>query len=147
MNEAVWSLGSGVIFAIGLAISGMTLPSKVSGFLDFFGRWDPSLAFVMGGAVAVYVLAHRVERSRAKPFFADRFPERSRNVVDRRLLGGAAIFGIGWGLSGFCPGPALVSVGAGAHAALWFVPAMVAGMFASRWLDRRESARAAECGV
>lgn len=120
---------AGALFALGLAISGMTQPAKVIGFLDFFGAWDPSLAFVMGGAVGVYLLAHRgLVTQLRKPFFAERFSIPSRRDIDRRLVVGAAIFGVGWGLSGFCPGPALVSLGAGVPATFWFVPGVVIGM-------------------
>ncbi len=127
---------AGFLFALGLAISGMTQPAKVSGFLDFAGAWDPSLAFVMAGAVGVYFAADRFARRARRPLFAEHFPPRPPARVDGRLVAGAALFGVGWGLSGFCPGPALVSVGAGARAALWFVPAMVAGMWIFKQLDR-----------
>jgi uncharacterized protein len=133
MKGRAWFAVAGVVFAGGLVLSGMTQPSKVSGFLDVTGHWDPSLAFVMLGAVAVYFAADRVARCRSKPLFAAQFPP-VRAGLDARLIGGAALFGVGWGLSGFCPGPALVSIGAGARAALWFVPAMLAGMVLHRAL-------------
>jgi uncharacterized membrane protein YedE/YeeE len=136
MMGRVLSLVSGLIFAFGLALSGMTQPAKISGFLDFFGRWDPSLAFVMGGAVVVYVVGHRLALRRGKPLFADALPDRPPARVDRSLIAGAIIFGVGWGMSGYCPAPAIVSVGAGASAALWFVPAMVAGMIAHLLFER-----------
>jgi uncharacterized membrane protein YedE/YeeE len=119
---------SGVLFAMGLSLSGMTQPEKVRAFLDFTGRWDPSLAFVMLGAVVVYFVAHRFTRLRARPIYGERFPAPLPSGIDGRLLAGAALFGVGWGLSGFCPGPALVAFGAGMRAALWFAPAMLAGM-------------------
>jgi uncharacterized membrane protein YedE/YeeE len=125
---AVATVGAGFLFAIGLALSGMTQPGKVIGFLDFFGKWDPSLAFVMGGAVGVYFWAYRVIAGRGRALSGSALPEVPRSRIDVRLIGGALLFGIGWGLSGFCPGPALVSVGAAAPAALWFVPAMAAGV-------------------
>ena len=121
-------LGAGLVFALGLALSGMTQPAKVIGFLDFFGRWDPSLAFVMVGAIGVYAIALRLGARRDHPRFAPRFVLPTPTRVDARLVAGAAIFGVGWGTSGFCPGPALVSLGAGTRAAAWFVPALIAGM-------------------
>ena len=133
-------VGAGFLFAVGLALSGMTHPAKVSAFLDVAGAWDPSLAWVMGGAVAVYFAANRFARRRARPLHAAAFPPRPPTRIDARLIGGAAIFGVGWGLSGFCPGPALVSVGAGVSAALWFVPAMLAGMALQRLMPPRASA-------
>jgi uncharacterized membrane protein YedE/YeeE len=130
--RAFWSsAAAGAVFAVGLAVSGMTLPSKVIGFLDVFGDWDPSLAFVMGGALLVYGIGFRLIMGRPKPVFEASFHLPTRRDVDGRLLGGAALFGIGWGLGGFCPGPALTSIGAG-FAGLWgillFIAAMVAGM-------------------
>lgn len=130
-------VGAGFLFAVGLALSGMTQPTKVSGFLDVAGAWDPSLAWVMGGAVSVYFAADRIARRRARPLHAAAFPPRPMARIDARLVGGAALFGVGWGLSGFCPGPALVSVGAGVGAALWFVPAMLAGMALQRLVSPR----------
>jgi len=128
-------IGSGALFALGLAVSGMTQPAKVVGFLDVSGDWDPSLAFVMLGAVGVYLSVYRgLVARRAAPLYADRFSIPTGSQIDARLLGGAAIFGVGWGLSGFCPGPALVSLGAGTPSALWFVPAAVIGMLVyNRW--------------
>lgn len=117
----------GVVFAAGLLIGGMTQPSKVVGFLDLLGDWDPSLAFVMGGALLVHTLAGRVIRRRARPILDTQFHVPSRRDLDRRLIAGAALFGIGWGLAGYCPGPALVSLAA-AGPALIFVLAMLAGM-------------------
>ena len=138
---AAVELLAGAVFALGLAVSGMTQPAKVVGFLDFFGSWDPSLAFVMLGAVAVYALAYRRgARRMGKPFFAERFSLPTRSTVDAPLVAGAAIFGIGWGLGGFCPGPGLVAFGAGARTAWWFVPAAVAGMLLQQ-LAARDPAR------
>jgi uncharacterized membrane protein YedE/YeeE len=127
----------GFLFAVGLALSGMTHPSKVSGFLDFFGAWDPTLAFVMVGAVGVFSAAHLSTRRLSRPLLGERFPKPPPTGVDARLVIGAALFGVGWGMSGFCPGPALVSIGAGARAALWFVPSMVVGMLIYRVLIPR----------
>lgn len=117
----------GVVFALGLGISGMTQPEKVIGFLDFTGSWDASLMFVMGGAVMLYFLFFRVLRGE-RPMLAKRFRLPTRRTIDRRLVGGAALFGVGWALAGFCPGPAITSLGAGGGQALLFVAAMAGGM-------------------
>ncbi|MEO0811429.1 MAG: DUF6691 family protein [Myxococcota bacterium] len=121
---------AGAVFAVGLGVSGMTLPSKVIGFLDLFGgQWDPSLAFVMGGAVSVYAIAFQLIRRRSKPVIASQFQlPNSAPLVDRRLIAGAVLFGVGWGLGGFCPGPALVSSAALGQSALVFTASMLAGM-------------------
>lgn len=124
----------GLVFALGLVLGGMTQPSKVVGFLDFTGAWDPSLAMVMVGALATHAFLSRVVLARPRPLFSASFMVPTRTDIDARLLGGAAIFGVGWGLGGFCPGPALVSLGAGVHAALIVVPAMLVGMLLhDRW--------------
>ena len=129
MIGVLFPLAAGLLFALGLGVSGMTQPAKVVGFLDFFGAWDPSLAFVMLGAVAVYFATHRaLVLKLKKPLGAARFAIPTQSRIDARLLGGSALFGVGWGLSGFCPGPALVSFGAGVRSALWFVPAALLGM-------------------
>ncbi len=120
---------AGVIFAVGLGISGMTHPEKVIGFLDFAGRWDPSLGFVMLGAVATHAVLYRLIRRRSSPLFGARFSVPTRSDVDARLIGGAALFGIGWGLGGFCPGPAIVALLSGAPAVAVFVVSMLCGMF------------------
>ena len=114
----------------------MTRPEKVRAFLDVTGHWDPSLALVMLGAVGVYFAAWRLSLGLSRPFAGERFPKPARHDLDARVLCGAALFGAGWGLSGFCPGPALVDAGAGALQALWFVPAMVAGMALHRLFFR-----------
>jgi uncharacterized membrane protein YedE/YeeE len=121
------------LFAGGLAVSGMTLPAKVSGFLDVSGAWDPSLALVMGGALAVLLVVMRAAPTR--PLLATAYETPLRTRIDPRLLIGATLFGVGWGLSGFCPGPALVSLGALTGGALVFVPAMLLGMGAHRLVD------------
>jgi uncharacterized membrane protein YedE/YeeE len=131
------ALVAGLLFSVGLCVSGMTQPAKVLGFLDFAGHWDPSLGFVMLGAVAVYFFADRFSRRLARPLHGGALPPRGTGAVDLRLVGGAAIFGVGWGLSGFCPGPAIVTLGSGALAALFFVPSMVAGMLLQRRLQKR----------
>ena len=130
----------GAIFAVGLAAGGMLLPSKVIGFLDVTGDWDPTLVFVMGGAVLAFAVFFHVVR-RERPLFADSFRLPTKTVIDRRLLGGSVLFGIGWGLAGYCPGPALVSLGSGAVEVLIFVAAMLAGMAAFAIFDRFASAK------
>ena len=107
----------------------MTQPARVIGFLEPIGGWDPTLAFVMAGAVAVYAVAHRWVRRRSDPWFDTKFHLPTRRDIDRRLVIGAALFGIGWGLGGLCPGPALVSAGSASIGAVLFVIAMVAGMY------------------
>ena len=119
---------AGLLFAVGLVVSGMTQPSKVVGFLDFFGSWDPSLAFVMVGAIGVHATLSRWIVRRTKPVFVDAFQIPTNSVIDGRLVAGAALFGVGWGVAGYCPGPALVSLGSGSRSALVFVGAMIGGM-------------------
>ncbi len=129
---ALIALLAGLVFGIGLLMSGMTDPAKVQGFLDLFGRWDPSLAFVMGGAIAVAIGAFTLAQRRAavgrKSWSGEPIELPASNVIDARLIGGGVLFGIGWGLAGFCPGPALVALSSGFGPALWFVPAMLVGM-------------------
>lgn len=129
------AFSAGALFAVGLAVSGMTQPAKVVGFLDVAGRWDPSLAFVMAGAVGVYFVAQRWFRNRSTALLGAEIELPARHSVDVRLVTGAAIFGVGWGLSGFCPGPALTSLGSGSLAAVVFVVAMGAGMLVFRVLE------------
>ncbi len=126
----------GLLFGIGLILSGMVDPGKVLGFLDLAGPWDPSLAFVMGGAILVGVFAFAVARKRTSSFLGDAMRLPTSGVIDRRLVGGGLLFGAGWGLAGFCPGPALVSLGAGQPKAAVFVVAMLAGMAVFEGLER-----------
>jgi uncharacterized membrane protein YedE/YeeE len=119
---------AGALFGAGLVISGMTQPARIIGFLDPVGGWDPSLAFVMAGAVAVYAVAYAVIRRRARPWFDARFHLPVRSDLDAPLIAGAAVFGIGWGLGGLCPGPGIVAAAGGSTSALAFVLAMLAGM-------------------
>ena len=128
MKRLVVAFACGVIFALGLAISGMTHPSKVLAFLDFAGAWDPSLALVMASGVLVNVLLFRVALRRGAPLLGGAFALPDKRAIDARLVGGAAVFGVGWGLGGFCPGPAVVSVAGGAAPVVVFVVAMVVGM-------------------
>ena len=126
------ALASGALFGAGLAMSGMTDPRRVLGFLDIFGAFDPTLLFVLGGAVATTVLLFRLVLRRGRPVFAEAFQLSNLKHVDRRLLGGAALFGIGWGIAGYCPGPALAGLGIASVEALWFVPAMIVGLLLHR---------------
>lgn len=131
------SLVSGLLFGIGLAVAQMTNPLKVLGFLDVAGDWDPSLALVMGGAVLVTVSAFRLVLKRTAPLWDTRFHLPTLTRIDLRLILGAALFGIGWGLTGYCPGPALATLLSGNQEAWLFVPAMLAGA----WLHQRFGAR------
>lgn len=126
------SFAVGLLFAAGLVLSGMTQPKKVIAFLDLFHGWDPSLALVMGGAVAVYGLAHRLILKRPAPVLEPKFYLPSRRDIDSRLVLGAALFGAGWGLAGVCPGPAIVAAASGALPPMVFVAAMMAGMELNR---------------
>lgn len=118
----------GLIFGVGLILAGMTDPSKVIGFLDVAGLWDPSLAFVMGGAILVGVVAFRFARKRTTAFLGGAMRMPTRDDIDRRLVLGSLAFGVGWGMAGFCPGPALTALGTSNGKALIFVLAMIAGM-------------------
>jgi uncharacterized membrane protein YedE/YeeE len=142
-GRALAALVAGGMFGTGLVLGGMTNPRKVLGFLDIFGRWDASLVFVMLGAIAVHAGAYRLLRGWPAPLYAERFALPTRRDVDMKLLSGAAIFGIGWGLVGYCPGPALTSLAGGGLAASLFVAAMSAGML----LTARLEARAARGGT
>lgn len=133
---ALAALLSGALFGLGLAMSGMTDPRRVLGFLDLFGDFDPTLLFVLGGAVATTTVLFGFVLRRGSPVLADTFQLSNLKHVDRNLLGGAALFGIGWGIVGYCPGPALAGLGIGSAEALWFVPAMLAGILLHRLVYR-----------
>jgi hypothetical protein len=136
MARPSWAaLAAGALFGTGLAMSGMTDARRVLAFLDVAGAFDPSLAFVLGGAVATTLLLFPRVLRRTRPVLADSFRLPAAVRIDRRLLGGAALFGVGWGLAGYCPGPAIAALGAGAAEALWFLPAMLLGMLLHRMLD------------
>lgn len=141
--HALSAFAVGLIFGIGLLISGMTDPSKIIGFLNLAGPWDPSLAFVMDGAVAVGFIAFRFARGRTAAFLSGEMRLPTARRVDRRLVLGGLVFGIGWGLAGYCPGPVVVSVGMGQDKAIVFGVAMLAGMgiyeLVERFRQRRES--------
>ncbi|MEQ7871909.1 DUF6691 family protein [Chromohalobacter salexigens] len=124
---------AGLLFGLGLAISGMTDPARVIGFLDVAGDWDPTLVFVLGGAVVTTFIGYRLVWRRQTPLFESRFQLPTRRDLDTRLLGGAALFGIGWGLSGYCPGPAVASL----PGLSWPLAAFVVTLIAGWWLSRR----------
>ncbi|MEE4249666.1 MAG: YeeE/YedE family protein [Alcanivoracaceae bacterium] len=127
-KHLVSALLVGLIFGIGLILGGMTNPAKVIGFLDLFGNWDPSLALVMGGAVAIGLVTFKIAGGRPTSLIGEPMRIPKNDDIDRRLIIGSLIFGAGWGLAGFCPGPALVAFGSGSLKAIVFVAAMVAGM-------------------
>ena len=131
MNFLV-NLGLGLLFGTGLVVAGMADQAKVLNFLDLFGTWDPSLAFVMGGAAVTAFVGYRLVLRRKAPLASPTFHLPTATAIDARILIGPAIFGVGWGLGGFCPGPALTAITLGAPGTLAFVPAMLAGMFAAR---------------
>ncbi len=143
MQRAI-ALLAGLLFGAGLALSGMVNPMKVVNFLDIFGTWDATLIFVMGGGLAVTLLGYRLVLRRERPFYAEAFHLPLRASIDRRLVGGAALFGVGWGLTGFCPGPAIASLVFGLWPSVVFVLAMAVGMLGVQWLDTRARSRAPE---
>ncbi|MBN8874596.1 MAG: YeeE/YedE family protein [Rhodospirillales bacterium] len=126
--KAAAALLAGLVFGVGLALSGMLNPARVLGFLDLAGAWDPRLAFVLAGAVAVSAVSYALARHRPRPLLASRFDIPTSRRIDARLLLGAALFGIGWGMAGFCPGPAFASLAFGIGKSVLFVVAMLAGM-------------------
>lgn len=136
-KQLLAALAAGSLFGLGLAVSGMTDARRIQGFLDVFGDFDPRLLFVLGGAVMTTVVLFRFVLRQPHPLLDRRFHLPTNDRIDGRLLGGAAIFGIGWGLAGYCPGPALTGLGVGATEALWFVPAMLAGMALHRLFERK----------
>lgn len=143
MPLVIASLLSGLVFGLGLIVSGMANPAKVLGFLDLAGPWDPSLAFVMGGAVGVSAVAFMLARRRKLSLLGAPVALPTARRLDRRLIGGSLLFGIGWGIAGFCPGPGLVSLGTGEFKAVVFVGAMLLGMGLFELLERRRARRLA----
>ena len=134
----IFSIASGLIFGLGLILGGMSDPAKVKAFLDLFGNWDPSLAFVMGGAIAVGVFAFAAGKKRGTSWTGERMEIPTSKVIDTRLIVGGVLFGTGWGIGGFCPGPALVALGSGLMPAAAFIAAMLAGMVVhDRFLAKR----------
>jgi uncharacterized membrane protein YedE/YeeE len=134
--SALFAFAAGLVFGVGLIVSGMTDPGKVIGFLDAAGNWDPSLAFVMAGAILVGFFAFRIAGRRGRTFLGGVLHLPNRRDIDLRLVGGSVVFGIGWGLAGFCPGPALVSFASGVDQAAVFVAAMLGGMIAYTAAER-----------
>lgn len=132
---------TGLVFGIGIALSGMMNPAKVLNFFDVAGQWDASLAFVMGGALIVTALGYRLVWRRSKPVFEDQFQIPGSTRIDRKLLGGSALFGIGWGIAGFCPGAALPALGTGRWEVVLFVVAVIVGLVLRRVLDNLWPAR------
>jgi uncharacterized membrane protein YedE/YeeE len=138
------SLLAGLIFGVGLIVSGMANPAKVLGFLDLAGSWDPSLAFVMGGAIGVGLVSFAIAKRRTVSFLGELMRMPTSRDIDRRLIVGSALFGIGWGIAGFCPGPALASLGTGNPKAIMFVLSMVAGMGIFELLEMRKNTLASK---
>ncbi len=136
MSLIVAAFVSALIFGLGLGVSGMTLPSKVIGFLDITGAWDPSLAFVMVGAIGVHAISYRLIAKRDSPILTTKFQIPTRRELDKKLILGSVLFGMGWGVGGFCPGPALVSAVTGNSSVLIFVASMVIGVYAHEWASK-----------
>ena len=141
MRTILSSYFIGVIFAIGLGIAGMTQPQKILAFLDIFGNWDPALAFVMAGALVVHLVLFRLIVKRKSPLFAADFQIPSRTDIDKRLFIGAAIFGVGWGLGGYCPAPAITALVGFSDRPLIFVISMIAGMLIFRFVSSKMSVK------
>ncbi|MEY3003258.1 MAG: hypothetical protein RLZZ491_434 [Pseudomonadota bacterium] len=125
----------GVIFGTGIVLSGMSNPAKVINFFDVAGTWDPSLAFVMGGALVVTAIGYRIVFGRSRPLFEGRFMLPTARNLDARLIGGSAVFGVGWGIAGFCPGGALPALGTGRIEVILFTAALLGGIFAAKYLQ------------
>lgn len=138
-REAIPALLSGVIFGAGLALGGMTDPARVRGFLDLFGDWDPTLAFVMGGAVLVMAIVWRIQPRLVRPLFAESFAVPSRRDLTPSLIGGAVLFGIGWGIAGLCPGPGLAALAIEPLSAGIFVASLLIGMAIARVFESKPS--------
>lgn len=136
---ALTALLSGLVFGLGLIVSGMANPAKVLGFLDLTGDWDPSLALVMGGAAAVEFFAFLIAKNRTRSFIGAEMKLPTASAIDSPLLAGSALFGAGWGIAGFCPDPGLVALGMEEPKALVFVAAMLVGMVIFSWLEKRKS--------
>ena len=136
---AISALLSGLVFGLGLIVSGMANPAKVLGFLDLAGAWDPSLALVMGGAIAVGFFPFLIAKKRTLSFIGAQMKLPTASAIDSRLLTGSALFGAGWGIAGFCPGPGLVAVGMGEPKAFVFVAAMLVGMVVFAWREKHQT--------
>ena len=136
MNRGMWiALLSGLLFGAGLAVSGMADPSRVRAFLDVTGQWDPTLGFVMGGAMLPMIVAWRIKARLDQPLVSDSFHVPATATIDRKLVGGAALFGVGWGIAGLCPGPALADLAVRPLPAATFVAAMLGGMLVNRLIS------------
>ena len=133
--KLIFALFTGLVFGVGIALSGMMNPAKVFNFFDVAGTWDPSLAFVMGGAVIVTFIGYRLVWRRAAPLYEDRFQVPTSKVIDGRLIGGSALFGIGWGIAGFCPGAAIPALGTGRWEVALFLVAVTVGFYLRRLLS------------
>jgi uncharacterized membrane protein YedE/YeeE len=133
------ALGSGVVFGLGLSLAQMTNPDKVLNFLDISGAWDPSLLLVLGGAVVLSALGYRLVLRRGAPLWDGLFHLPLSRAIDTPLVVGSALFGIGWGLSGYCPGPVIASIGFGNPEALWVLPSILAGAAIQRWTRGRQT--------
>ncbi|MBQ0798372.1 MAG: YeeE/YedE family protein [Porticoccaceae bacterium] len=131
-GKLISALVSGLVFGLGMAISGMTNTDRVQGFLDLFGQWDPTLAFVMGGGLVVAFIGYKLVLKNPTPLFADSFSLPTKTVIDKPLWIGAILFGVGWGLVGYCPGPAIAGLSYGYTATLLFVPTMIAGLLLAK---------------
>ncbi len=144
MQRSLSALVAGLVFGLGIAISGMGDPAKVLNFFDVLGTWDPSLAFVMGGALVTTAIGYRVIFGRRQaPLFDTRFHLPTTRAIDAKLVGGSALFGVGWGISGFCPGGAIPALGISPWPTVLFLAAMGAGILLARWLQglpRRQTA-------
>jgi uncharacterized protein len=136
---ALLPLLCGALFSAGVCISGMVRPSKVLAFLDFGGAWDASLLFVMASAMVLHVIAWRLIKNRPAPRFGSAFPAAPSKIIDLRLVGGAALFGVGWGISGYCPGPAIVSLLSGTTSSFVFIGAVALSMFVFDHLTSRNT--------
>ncbi len=147
MKHRLAAFAAGLVFGLGLLLAGMADPAKVLGFLDLAGAWDPSLAFVMGGAILVGVFAFGAARQRSVALLGGPMQLPASRSIDRRLVGGGLGFGIGWGLAGICPGPALVLLGAGVPEGVLFVATMLLGMAVFEWLEWRRGARDASLSM
>ncbi|HMQ40616.1 MAG TPA: YeeE/YedE family protein [Paracoccus sp. (in: a-proteobacteria)] len=140
--KPLYALLTGLVFGVGIAISGMMNPAKVLNFFDLAGSWDPSLAFVMGGALIVAFIGYRLVWKRGTPVFAERFQIPTATAIDARLVGGSALFGIGWGIAGFCPGAAIPALGTGRWEVALFLGAVIVGIWLQRLLRSRRLAPA-----
>lgn len=140
--KLIYSALTGLVFGTGIAISGMMDPAKVLNFFDLAGSWDPSLAFVMGGALIVTFIGYRLVWWREGPVFGGDFQIPTSTVIDRKLIGGSALFGIGWGIAGFCPGAAIPALGTGRWEVALFLGAVIAGFYLRRLIASTNTARA-----